>query len=267
MDELVKQELLQYDESSIEFLQAIFSAEPYILSKDETGYIEMLKEKKKIGSKFFLEKCEYCGSNNLVYINSEAAIVCTDCATDQKHGGNSSEVLRANSRYTGTNYIDSPHYYERKSHFIHIINELTGRCRTHIPKQVFDVVLEGELTLQGARASLRKAKLSSYICSVPRILEELSPHNCVSITYNEREALLADFKHVSWTWELIKAKVAPKRKSFLTYTFVIRKLCKRHKLDFLCRDLKRVKSVQTNALLEKYWKAVEKQLEWDKLCN
>jgi hypothetical protein len=262
MDELVEQELARYDENSSEFLKAIFAAQPYILTEDVHGYKEMLLQTKNTSIKKNIDKCEHCGGYDLVYINSEAAIVCRECSTNQNYGGNTANVLRANARFMGSNRIDSPHYYERKSHFIHIIRELSGECNTKIPPKVYTVIRAGEMTLNGARASLRKAKLSSYICSVPRILENLSPHTCVSISYENLRMLVNDFKQVSWAWDRLHTTIAPNRKSFIAYPFVLKKLCERRNLDYLCRDAKKVKSAHANVKLEKYWKAIVTKLNW-----
>lgn len=270
MDELVSQELAKYNENSMEFLHTIFAAQPFIMSQDILGYKNMLQSNHlnhltTIPQTLrIINICGYCKSNNLVYEDKEAAIICKDCATEQNYRGNSADILKANAKFMGHNRIDSPHYYERKSHFIHIINELTGKCATKIPSRVFEVVKKGEITLQGARSSLRKAKLSEYICAVPRILESLSPHSCVSVSNENIRSLLMDFKEVSWAWDRIRHKIAPKRKSFIAYPFVLKKLCERRNMEYLCRDVKRVKSAQASALLEKYWKAITKKLNWNR---
>lgn len=263
MDELVEKELALYVENSTEYIKAVFAAQPYIMADDEAGYEEMLSQTKNTKTKRNVEKCQHCGSLNLVYINSEAAIICTMCSTDQTYGGNSSSYLKEQARFSTTNRVDSPHFYERKSHFLHIIREIVGICKTRIPLRVYDVVKAGELTVAGARHSLRKAKLSAHICSVPRILEQLGRYTCVTLSNSNIHTLVREFEQVSRVWDLIKPRCAPKRKGFIAYPFVLKKLCERQKLGYVCRDIKEVKSIKGCVALEKYWKLIMKKLDWD----
>jgi hypothetical protein len=206
-------------------------------------------------------ECSNC--KHRCYIdNTSATLVCVNCGIVKENGVVTHDVEMENNKFTGhaNNYV-KPHIYDRLSHFVHIIRELMAVCQTKIPQEVIDVCVESKPeSIQELRRILRFNRFSLHVCSAVRIYEMINP-NYVSVQYDydRLKILVCFFKETLHIWDLIKKKVAPHRKSFLNYPFVLIKLCDELHFKDISRDAKKIKSPIVNRTMEKYWSEIQKE--------
>ena len=210
----------------------------------------------------FSNTCSQCQMNSLVVDDVDAVKVCTECGFVEEKNITSLEVeadgMRLNGNYTRQM---KPHVYKRISHFVHILNELTGFCETFIPLDLIEAIKKEKPTsINDVRKCLKKLQKSSYICAAPRIFSLCScDHEFVLLNQERKDILKQEFKNVCTAWDSIKEKVAPERKSFLNYQFILTQICIEVGFLDLIRDLKKIKSCAVAEELHVYWDAICKE--------
>lgn len=165
-------------------------------------------------------------------------------------------------RQTFTANVDR--FYERKNHFSSLIYQLLGISNLNLPEEVIELGKEVK-TVTELRKKLKEHKFSQHIPSAARILENSHPQKflCTQSTRQIIQRLLRMFCYVERAWVKLQPKLAPRRKSFLNYNFVLKKLCERIHEGDMCRDLKQLKSPHVKKQMEIYWKAIEVFLNWE----
>ena len=202
-------------------------------------------------------------THNFCAVSNQQNWVCIECGLVSTINNYSVEDARFEICIRQTFTKVSVRFYERKNHFTSLIYQLLGISNLHMPENVLKIGKKAK-TVEEVRDMLKKNGLSQYIPSAPRILESGNPDK-FECTYSTRriiEKLLRMFLSVERAWDRLKSKLAPKRKSFLNYNFVLRKLCDRIGQSAMCRDLKSLKSAQVEKNMNFYWKEIEKFLKW-----
>jgi len=188
--------------------------------------------------------------------------VCIKCGLISTIPQYSVEDARFEICIRGTFTKNQERFYERKNHFCSLIYQLLGISNLHLPESVLKVGKKAK-NVNELRILLKKNKMSQYIPSAARILENCDPEfTCSYSTRSIIQKLLKLFGSVERTWDKLKEQLAPTRKSFLSYNFVLKKLCERIGKPDMCRDLKPLKSLNVLKQMEFYWQKIIEHLNW-----
>lgn len=208
------------------------------------------------------DQCDNCKSlDSFIFDNVEGNELCINCGAIQTAGVTSGDIEYRNIQFESGRFCNKVHHYNRESHIIHILRELIGECETKIPPEVLKKVDKKPLDFDNVKRRLRKYKLSNYIICAPRILNMLQNRTFAYLNGTEFLLIVKTFRQIFQVWDKIKKRVAPKRKSFLSYYYVLRKVCEFHKLNHLLPDLPRVKSKGVLQFHDKIWNYLEVYLE------
>jgi hypothetical protein len=196
-------------------------------------------------------------------VSQQANHVCVKCGLFSTISQYSVEDARFEICIRGTFTKNQERFYLRKNHFTSLIYQLLGISNLHLPKRVVEIGKKAK-NVQELRKLLKENKMSQYIPSSARILETCDPENfsCSQSTRCIIQKLLTLFVSVERAWDKLREKLAPTRKSFLSYNFILKKLCERIGKAEICRDLKPLKSSVVLKKMNFYWKEILKFLHW-----
>ena len=199
--------------------------------------------------------------HELHQVSGENKEVCIKCGWISSVEIQSFEDARWEIAIRGTYSTVDSRRYERKNHFMSVCYQLFGISNLKVPLNVLDLCKNCD-SLKEVREVLKKNKLSQYVSNANCILECVhTKYVCVQTNRQTLEKLLKMFLMVERVWLKMKDSVAPDRKAFLNYNFVLIKLCALLHVSHLCRDIKKIKSTAIKKKMELYW-----QLIMDKLC-
>jgi hypothetical protein len=205
-----------------------------------------------------MEQC--CENPSLELVTGETNEVCTECGTVTSSIAFCTYALKfevfVKDNYSGENYRG----YKRVNHFISSLYQLIGVSRSDIPKDVL-VKTVGLLNLDEIRNALKGYKKSRYIRCGPRILEINMKMSSSFKCENIKKSIYL-FNQIDRVWSKKKNVLAPRRKSFLPYNFITRKIMQTLGEHDIMRRIKSVKSEKLSEQLECYWKEIKKDLHW-----
>jgi hypothetical protein len=149
------------------------------------------------------------------------------------------------------------------------LSQIQAKESTEIPKEVYDKIINElkkqkfknyqNLTLPYMKQLLKKLRLTKYYEHMSHIISKLSglPPPCIS---REKEDILRKrFKQIQKPFE----KNCPKgRVNFLSYSYILHKLCLLEELDDFVKYFPLLKSPEKLRLQDKIWKAICKDLRW-----
>lgn len=215
-------------------------------------------------------ECQECGGVSKIFVQAEAQLVCPSCGISESY----IEINQNNLSFDEqvTSQVNNHCAYKRVNHFSEWINALQGRETTHIPDEVLDAVrLEfkkhrikdvNEITPVQVKKHLKKLRLSKWYEHVHAICQALgtSPPTLSptleSMLKNMFAEIQAPFnKHVK--------RVAPTRKNFLSYAYVLYKFCELLGETDLMQHFSLLKSSEKLHQMDQIWKEICKELQWE----
>jgi len=149
------------------------------------------------------------------------------------------------------------------------LSQIQAKESTEIPKEVYDrIIIElnkqkfknyKNLTLPYMKTVLKKLNLNRYYEHMSHIISKLSglPPPCIS---REKEEMLRKrFKQIQIPFE----RNCPKgRVNFLSYSYILHKLCLLEELDGFVKYFPLLKSPEKLRMQDKIWKAICRDLRW-----
>jgi len=207
--------------------------------------------------------CDSCGEDMKISIN-DATISCPHCGFHKL-------VLMDSDK---PSYKDPPrevsyYAYKRINHFNEWLAQFQAKESTDIPEDVFKNI-QGQIKKERIQASslnrskireiLKKLKYNSYYEHVPHILSRLNGHTAPVMDRETEEKLRYLFKEIQPSFQ----KHCPaERSNFLSYSYVLYKLCELLELDDFLHCFPLLKNRDKLYAQDKIWEKICKDLQWE----
>jgi hypothetical protein len=213
------------------------------------------------------DKCAWCGGPMEIFA-VDGFSECTKC-------GMSESLLFETDRRS---FKDAPaensyFAYKRINHFREWLAQFQAKESTEIPQHVFDT-LHAEikknkiadlktLTPQRVREFLKRHRLNKYYEHCSNILYTLNGIPPPVLSKDDEERLCNAFKELQAPFAKVCPKVAPNRKNFMSYSFVLFKLAQLLEMDHLLECFSLLKSKEKLHVQQQIWEAICKELKWE----
>lgn len=209
--------------------------------------------------------CGYCASRQRTVMLQEGYVFCNMCHTVEY-------ILVDHDK---PSYRDPPKEvayfaYKRINHLNEWLNQVQGKESTEIPEEVYDSILleikkqkltnMADLTRAKIKEILKKLRINKYYEHVPHII-----HRLTGVPSPHFPPVLEDrIRHMFCQIQVPFLRCSPSaRKNFLSYSYVLHKLCQLLEqdqyLDSFCLLKSREKLSQQDAI----WREICKELGWD----
>lgn len=213
--------------------------------------------------------CRECDVSK-IFVQSEAHLVCPSCGVSMPFIEMNQNNLSFDEQISSQ--VNSHCAYKRVNHFSEWINSLQGRESTHIPNDVLDAVrLEfkkhritdvKDITPVHVKKHLKKLRLSKWYEHVHAICQALgTPPPVLSPTL---ESMLKNmFAEIQAPFNKHVKRVAPTRKNFLSYAYVLYKFCELLGEHDLMQHFSLLKSHEKLHQMDMIWKCICEELQWE----
>jgi len=207
--------------------------------------------------------CDACGEDMKVSVN-DATVSCPECGFHKL-------ILMDSDK---PSYKDPPrevsyYAYKRINHFNEWLAQFQAKESTEIPEEVFENI-QGQIKKERLQASslnrskireiLKKLKYNSYYEHVPHILSRLNGHTAPVMDREVEEKLRYLFKEIQPSFQ----KHCPSdRSNFLSYSYVLYKLCELLELDDFLHCFPLLKNRDKLYAQDKIWEKICKDLQWE----
>lgn len=208
-------------------------------------------------------ECPEC-ETEMIFSANEALFTCTKCGFQEF-------VLIDSDK---PSYKDPPrevsyYAYKRINHFNEWLAQFQAKESTEIPSEVYDAIcaeLKKErimdyrtLSRQKVREILKKLKFNKYYEHVPHIINRLNGQNAPVMSREVEEKLRCMFKEIQPSFQ----KHCPKdRSNFLSYSYVLYKLCELMELDEYLPSFPLLKNRDKLYVQDKIWELICSELGW-----
>ena len=207
--------------------------------------------------------CDACGEDMKVSVN-DATVSCPECGFHKL-------ILMDSDK---PSYKDPPrevsyYAYKRINHFNEWLAQFQAKETTEIPEEVFDNI-EAQIKKERLQVSslnrskireiLKKLKYNSYYEHVPHILSRLNGNTAPVMDRETEEKLRYLFKEIQPSFQ----KHCPTdRSNFLSYSYVLYKLCELLDLDDFLHCFPLLKNRDKLYAQDKIWEKICKDLQWE----
>jgi DNA-directed RNA polymerase subunit RPC12/RpoP len=207
--------------------------------------------------------CDACGEDMKVSVN-DATVSCPECGFHKL-------ILMDSDK---PSYKDPPrevsyYAYKRINHFNEWLAQFQAKESTEIPEEVFENI-EAQIKKERLQVSslnrskireiLKKLKYNSYYEHVPHILSRLNGHTAPVMDRETEEKLRYLFKEIQPSFQ----KHCPSdRSNFLSYSYVLYKLCELLDLDDFLHCFPLLKNRDKLYAQDKIWEKICKDLQWE----
>ena len=207
--------------------------------------------------------CSKCQIEKTI-IQSEGILVCLQC-------GNTEEIVIDSEKPSYREPLQETSYfcYKRINHFNEWLSQFQAKESTEIPDFVYEKILSeikklriknlAKLTPDKMREILKKHKLNKYYEHVPHIINKLSGLPPPIMSREIEEKLRSMFKEIQEPF----LEICPKdRKNFLSYSYVLHKMCELLGLDEFLNCFPLLKSREKLHNQDIMWKQITNKLDW-----
>ena len=238
--------------------------------KWESKYCESTKEDFDVvwddsqDSKYEAYVCKACGES-LVVDAARAEMVCPACGQVLAY---QEDLEPTPDDHTRTTMISS-FSYKRNNHFMEHVSTLQGRENTSIPDEVIAKVRQEfekarmtkpeNITQPRVRQFLKKLGYSKLYEHSWCIVSMLGGQGVAQIPPELEAKLKQMFQQIQAPFERCKP---PGRKNFLSYSYVLRKMCELLGEDTYLPHLPLLKSREKLIAADRIWKDICQELKW-----
>lgn len=207
--------------------------------------------------------CDACGEDMRVSVN-DATVSCPECGFHKL-------ILMDSDK---PSYKDPPrevsyYAYKRINHFNEWLAQFQAKESTEIPEEVFENIENqikkerlqvSSLNRSKIREILKKLKYNSFYEHVPHILSRLNGNTAPVMDRETEEKLRYLFKEIQPSFQ----KHCPAdRSNFLSYSYVLYKLCELLELDSFLHCFPLLKNRDKLYAQDKIWEKICKDLQWE----
>lgn len=194
-----------------------------------------------------------------------AVLVCQKCGETREYLEATSSMLS----YDSDHFDFSSFSYRRIGHLHEWLTSIQGKESMEIPAEVLEEVMErlkaervsniNEITVHRIREILKKLKLRRYYDHSQIILTNITGQTPPKITQEQIEKITVMFLAASSAFERHRP---PNRSNFLSYAYVLAKLCECLGYDELLPHFSYLKSRDKLANQDSTWSAICQDLDW-----
>lgn len=211
------------------------------------------------------ETCSECGSHSFTYDGGYRA--CEGCGATIAHQCTG----RAALSYNDVREEIHVYPYRRANHFQEWLIQCQAKQTTVIPDEVYEQ-LWGEirkrridastLTAATLKSVMKPLRLNKYYEHMAFILHKLSGQPPLRLSLEVEERMKQMFNDIQEPFDKVVAIVAPHRKNFLSYSFVLRKFAELMELDDIVEHFQLLKSREKLHVQDAIWRAICSELSW-----
>lgn len=214
-------------------------------------------------------QCSSCGEfDGLVRCDEAGEYVCVNCGVCEHIHENTGRTASYAAIRDAV-----PHYaYKRANHFRDWLQQCNGQECTLVPEEVMEAVKRqasryrialDKLTARRVRGFLKTLGYAKHYENAQQICDLVSGRRCVRMTLQQMDKLQHMFLQMQEPFDQARADLCPERKNFLSYSYVLHKLC-----DLLGYDefLQRFPLLKSQAPLQQQdalWKHMCRSLRWE----
>jgi len=212
------------------------------------------------------EICPKCGTERVLYQN-EALLMCPNPTCGE------TEIILMDSNKPS--YKDPPremsfYSYKRINHFNEWLAQFQAKETTDINEEVYNSILlelkkervtdMARLTPQKMKDILKRLGYNKYYEHIPHIINRLNGLPAPVMTRETEEKLRSMFKEIQAPF----IKHCPEmRKNFLSYSYVLHKLCQLLELDEFLHCFPMLKSREKLHQQDQIWEKICEELGWE----
>lgn len=237
------------------------------LSRIVLGEEEAQEALEKPISRYTTKLCEECnGINTKLEDKESGCYVCSECGLVEQFVDNSEE----NNREFGKELNPPQFTYKRANHFSDWLVKCSGQESTVVPHDVICGIkaerirncTTGHPTKKEIRKILRVLKAAKFSENVQQIINTVTRKPCEQFTGDEMYVLKSMFHDMQSPFTISQKELAPHRKNFLSYEYVIHKCCQLRGWDKFLPMFKLLKSKTKLKTQDALWKHMCNQLHW-----
>lgn len=196
-----------------------------------------LFHKKLCNSEFM---CKACESYNVRLDETNADVLCLDCGNCHQYLSIGAEGLSYEEQVNnGLDSYFAPKFigYKRLQHFNDLLNQLQGRRDVTVPRDILEKIedciewdhKQDKITMTLIRKVIKKLKLGhKHYENAQIIVEKLTKNakaSLLRIPHHVEREMVTQFMRIETAWTRDKGSTSKaSRKSFLSYTYVIKQL-------------------------------------------
>lgn len=219
---------------------------------------------KENSDKLYFEKCLNCGSQSFTWMMNEGYVICNDC-----HAVEHIIIDHEKPSYRDPPKEISYFAYKRINHLNEMLSQVQGKETTEIPDEIYESIIVEikkqrisnmvNLTYSTVREILRKLQIHKYYEHIPHIIHRLNGIPTPHLPNELEEKLRNMFKQIQTPY----LKYSPKnRKNFLSYGYVLYKLCQLLGQDQYLGCFKLLKTREKLHLQDLIWKKICNDVGW-----
>ena len=211
-----------------------------------------------------IEKCNVCGSKNIVTLVNDGYVHCTSC-----HAVEYVVIDHEKPSYRDPPKEVSFYAYKRTNHLNEWLSQIQGKETTEIPEEVYDKILleikkqkitnMAQITPKKIRDILRKLEINKYE-HIPHIISRLTGRPMMQMPLELEEKLRSMFKQVQTPF---LRHAPPDRKNFLSYSYCLHKMLQLLGNDEYLHMFGLLKSRDKLAAQDQIWRKICDDLEWE----
>lgn len=205
-----------------------------------------------------------CDCGNMFKIDtSKGLLICKKCGLTQPI---LVEINKSSNREQNTDSVAAA--YKRKNHLNELLNQLQAKETTEIPNEVYDKIMQ-EInknnidikTLNGkiTKKILKKLNYQKYYEHIPHILYKLIDKKPLTIPRHIENKIKKLFEE---TEEPFQRNCPPSRKNFLSYLYVLHKICELLELNEYLEYFSLLKNQKILCCQDNLWKLICNDLGW-----
>ena len=211
--------------------------------------------------------CAFCKSDEFEYTSFER--ICIECG---------SVITLIHTDESGLTYsqqcdMDQQAYpYRRANHFQEWLIQFQGKETTIVPDEVFEKIRNqmkrqriestNDLNEKNIKQIMKTLRLNKYYEHIPQVLLRMNGKHPPRLTEATEEKMKIMFNEIQAPFDKAIREVAPTRKNFLSYSYVLRKFVELLELDDLIPHFPLLKSREKLTVQDKIWKHICGQMEW-----
>jgi hypothetical protein len=162
--------------------------------------------------------------------------------------------------------------YKKINHFRETLRQAQGKSSANISKDILDKIEKDiqrrkldckKINPEVMKKILQRLKYTEFYEEKVYLTKVFNPDfETIKMTHKEEEILCAMFCRVEMSYEKIKVKVNNKRKNFMSYPGIARRLCEQCGWDHFLRAFPLLKDEKLRVQQDKFWQLICEDVEW-----
>ncbi|WP_341247199.1 hypothetical protein [Nereida ignava] len=213
-----------------------------------------------------LRVCSECGTETRpLYSMSLGEHACPECGLAQSWIEHTPETISYNDNGPVAAFT-----YKRVNHFKDWMLQLNGQEARIVPNEIVEQVRNEmkknrlkSVTPTQMRNILKRIKQPKYYENCNQLCNFVNETPLPKLSARQQHDLEALFSQIQRPFEIERARVCPERKNFLSYAYVLHKLCELLNWTVFLPRLQLLKSKTKVEEQDKIWRGICRRLDWE----